>query len=184
MLRTSKPRLVVVGVVIAFLAMLFTAPPALDSAQKLGWWPFREDYSSSTGEPSLSVGTYKQLETASEEPGENDDQVVTGCYVDGEVVPCHVAHDQEIYSPMSAGGCDEGSLILYLDGDPEFDVLGEELLVAEFERDPALCSVTSGGDLIDGLLKGVWSTDEDGNGYPYGGRYRRCHVSAATRVLR
>lgn len=163
--------------VVAIVTMLLTIPSALVAAQVLGWWSV--DGMSSTATPPATripsaSPSLKPSETVSGESGENVGQVVTGCYKNDESVPCHAEHDQEIYSPMSAGVCDESSLILYLGGDPEVDVLGEELLVAESERDSALCSVRSSGDLINGSLEGVWSTDGNGNGYLDGGRYRRC----------
>lgn len=173
-LKPQRSTATIIMIIIAFLTLLIGVPPMLVAGKQLDWWPFGVDYTLSTKNPYVSAGTYEQSNTASEEPEENDSQAATGCYVGGEVVPCHTAHDQEVYSPMSAGGCDEGSLILYLGGDPDVDVLGEELLVAESEYDPALCTVTSSGDLIDGSLEGIWSTDGDRNGYPDGGRYRRC----------
>lgn len=101
--------------------------------------------------------------------------LTAGCYRDDTQVDCKMPHTREVFTPIEGQVCDQDSLVLFLGGEIDLDVLNQALIIDDTD-DGSTCIVepSSKEQPLKGSLKDVWLTDADEDGYRDGGRYRPC----------
>ena len=153
----------IAGLVLALLTYIHQSPRV----------PSPTLQSSSTQQEPLAPSVEPQA-GPTDESSARTDSPASGCYDGDTPTPCDSPHSREVFAKPAGSSCDEGALILHMGGSPGTDLLASGLDVKPLENTEDRCVVERSSGLPKASLAGIWTSDNDHNGYKDGGEFRRC----------